>query len=75
MIPNTGILARAITEVNPRQVIFHSLNNVRTDLFQPSNTYDGRKMIVPNSIYIEPTMICNRRCDGCYPEKLGGKIA
>ena len=72
MIPHVRLTFRAITEVNPKRLAFHSVNHLKSDLFQPSNAYTS-EFVTPNAIYIEPTMACNRRCDGCYPLNLGAK--
>lgn len=70
MLPHVGLALRAARDINPKKLLFHAGNNITTNLFQPSNNY-GDEFIAPNSVYVEPTMICNRRCTGCYPEKLG----
>src|SRR3989338_10458849 len=73
MAPHAQLLKRAITEVQFGRLIFHAVNNIRTNLFQPSNHYTDSEFLAPNAIYIEPTMVCNRRCEGCYPSNLGVK--
>ena len=65
MIPNYGIFARALKEFDLGRLVFHAKNNLKTDIFHARNDYD-KEFVVPNTIYIEPTMECNRRCDGCY---------
>ena len=70
MMPHSRLAARALQEFPLRRLVFHAINNSRTSFFQPRNDY-GEGFIAPNTIYLEPTMICNRRCDGCYPENLG----
>jgi MoaA/NifB/PqqE/SkfB family radical SAM enzyme len=71
MMPNLELVSRLFREQNPKTIYFHAMNNLRNNLFNPASESDG--LIIPNSIYIEPTLICSRRCTDCYPANLGEK--
>jgi sulfatase maturation enzyme AslB (radical SAM superfamily) len=63
LIPNNFALAkRFLTGVNPRTIFDLTKRNLSTDMFQESS--DGP--IVPSTIYLDSSYMCNRRCDGCY---------
>ncbi len=66
MFPNAKLVARAIRDLSFPKLVFHGVNNTRTDIFQPRSDYDRSELIVPNAIYLEPTTACDRRCEGCY---------
>jgi len=48
-------------------ILFHVERNISTNLFQPYGGFSGE--IVPNSIYLEPNLKCNRKCRGCYDSR------